>query len=74
MHMAAARLGCKMTMVGTRQANSRPGCMSKFRKCYSHPSGRGSFLAEKASWAVSSLAKPDSHTKSGRVWLRETRL
>ena len=49
MHMAAARLGCKMTMVGTGWANSRPGCMSK---CYSHLS-EGSFLAEKASWALS---------------------
>ena len=52
MHMAAARLGCKKTMVGTGWANSRSGCMSKLRKCYSHPSG-GSFLAEKASWALS---------------------
>ena len=52
MHMAAAMLGCKRTMVGTRWANSQPGCMSKLRKCYSHPSG-GSFLAEKASWALS---------------------
>ena len=51
MHMAAARLGCKKTMVGTGWANFRPGCMSKLRKCYSHPSG-GSFLAEKAFWAL----------------------
>ena len=49
MHMAAARLDCKKTMGGT---NSQSGCMSKLRKCYSHPSG-GSFLAEKASWALS---------------------
>ena len=33
-------------------AHSRPGCRSKLRKCYSHLSG-GSFLAEKASWALS---------------------
>ena len=47
-HMAVVRLGCKSNMVGTRLANSRPGCMSRLRKCYSHPSG-GSFLAGKAS-------------------------
>ena len=47
MHMAAARLGCKRTVVGTGWANSWPGCMS-----YSHLSG-GSFLAGKASWALS---------------------
>ena len=51
-HMAAARLGCKRTVVGTGWANSWPGCMSRLRKCYSHPSG-GSFLAGKASWALS---------------------
>ena len=52
-HMAAARLaGCKMTVVGTGWANSWPGCMSRLRKCYSHLSG-GSFLAGKASWALS---------------------
>ena len=45
-HMAAARLGCKRTMVGTGWANSRLGCMSKLRKCYSHHSG-GSILAGK---------------------------
>ena len=52
MHMAATRLGCKRTMVGTGWADSQPGCMSKLRKCYSHLSG-GSSLAEKASWALS---------------------
>ena len=52
MHMAVARLGCKRTVVGTRWANSWPGCMSRLRKCYSHLSG-GSFLAGKASWALS---------------------
>ena len=51
-HMAAARLGCKRTVVGTGWANSWPGCMSRLRKCYSHLSG-GSFLAGKASWALS---------------------
>ena len=51
-HMAAARLGYKMTMVGTGWANSRPGCMSKLRKRYSHHSG-GSFLAGKPSLALS---------------------
>ena len=52
MYMAAARLGCKRTMVGTGWANFQPGCMSTLRKCYYHLSG-GSFLAEKASWALS---------------------
>ena len=39
-------------MIGTGWANSRPGCMSELRKCYSHISG-SSFLAGKASWALS---------------------
>ena len=30
-HMAAARLGCKRTVVGTGWANSWAGCMSKLR-------------------------------------------
>ena len=51
-HMAAARLDCKRTMVGTGWANSRPSCMSRLIKRYSHLSG-GSFLAGKASWALS---------------------
>ena len=51
-HMAAGRLDCKRTMVGTGSANSRPGCMSRLRKRYSHLS-EGSFLAGKASWALS---------------------
>ena len=50
-HMAAARFGCKMTMVGTEWANSWPGCMSTLRKRYSHHSG-GSFLAGKPSLAL----------------------
>ena len=52
MHMAAARLGCKRTMVGIGWVNSHPGCMSRLRKCYSHLVG-GSFLEGKASWALS---------------------
>ena len=36
MHVAAARLGCKKAMIGTGWANSRPGCMNRLRKCYSH--------------------------------------
>ena len=50
--MAAARLSCKRTMVGTGWANSRAGCMSRLRKRYSHHSG-GSFLAGKPSLALS---------------------
>ena len=46
-HMAAVRLDCKSSMVGTRLANSHPGCMNRLRKCYSHLLG-GSFLAGKA--------------------------
>ena len=45
MHMVTARLGCKMTMVGTGWANSRSGCMSKLRKRYSHFLGREASLA-----------------------------
>ena len=47
-HIVAARLG---TMVGTRWANSCPGCMDRVRK-YSHLVGGSSFLAEKAAWAL----------------------
>ena len=36
MHMVAARVGCQSAMVGTRWANSYPGCMEGLRKCYSH--------------------------------------
>ena len=59
MHMVAARLGCKRTMVGTRWANSRPGCMSRLRKRYSHLPG-GLFLAGKASWALSGCVPIES--------------
>ena len=34
MHMVAARLGCKSTMVGTRWANPCPGCMDRLRKLW----------------------------------------
>ena len=58
-HMAAARLGCKRIMVCTRWANSWPGYMRRLRKCYSHLSG-GSFLAGKASWALSGCLPTES--------------
>ena len=45
-------LAVKRTMIGTGLANSRSGCMSRLRKCYTHLSG-GSFLAGKAFWALS---------------------
>ena len=48
MHIVAARLG---TMVGTRWANSCPGCMDRVRK-YSHLVGGSSFLAGKAALAL----------------------
>ena len=49
MHMAAARLGCKIAMVGTGWTNSCPGCTNRPRKYYSHLLG-GSFLA--GSWTL----------------------
>ena len=58
-HMVAVRLSCESNMVSTGWANSRPGCVSKVRKYYSHLSG-GSFLAEKASWALSGCLPIDS--------------
>ena len=48
--MAATRLGCKRTLVGTRWANSHPGCTSRFRKHYSQLLG-GSFLGSKQVFA-----------------------
>ena len=51
MHMVAARLGCQSPMVGTRWANSCPGCMDRLRKRYSHLVG-GSFLAGKVACAL----------------------
>ena len=59
MHMVAARLGCKRTMVGNWLANSRPGCTSRLRKRYSHLLG-GSYLAGKASWAPSRCLPTES--------------
>ena len=58
-HMADVRLGCKSNMVGTRLANSCPGCMSRLRKYYSHLLG-GSFLTGKASWAPSGCLPTES--------------
>ena len=52
MHMVTARLGCQSAMVGTRWANSCPGCIGRLRKRYSNPVG-GSFLVGKAAWALS---------------------
>ena len=57
--MAAVRLGCKSNMVGTGLANSRPGFVSRLRKCYSHLLG-GSFLAGKASRAPSGCLPTES--------------
>ena len=56
MHMAAARLGCKRTVVGTGWANSWPGCMSRLRKMLLSPfrgfiSGREGFLGPKRVFA-----------------------
>ena len=59
MHMVAARLGSQNTMVGTGWANSCPGCMDRLRKRYSHLVG-GSFLAGKASWALSGCMTTES--------------
>ena len=59
MYMAATRLGCKRTIVETGRANSCPGYVSRLRKRYSHLSG-GSFLAGKASWALSSCLPIES--------------
>ena len=50
-HMAAARLGCKRAMVGTEWANSRPGCMNRHRKCYSHL--RGVWQGRLHAWTLS---------------------
>ena len=48
----AARLGCESSIIGTRWANSLPGCMDRLRKRYSHFAG-GSFLARQIAWALS---------------------
>ena len=52
MHMVAARLGCKSTMVGATWANSCPGCMDRLSERYSHFVG-GSFLPGKVASALS---------------------
>ena len=52
MHMVAARLSFEKAMVGTEWATSRPDCMDRVRKHYSHLVG-GWFLARKAVWALS---------------------
>ena len=59
MHMVAARLGCQSTMVGTRWANSCPGCMDRLIKRYSHLVG-GSFLAGKVAWTLSGCMTTES--------------
>ena len=59
MHMVAARLGCRNTMVGSGYANSCPGCMDRLRKHCSHLV-RGSLLAEKAVWALSGCMTTES--------------
>ena len=58
-HMAAAMLGCKKTMVGAGWANSWPGYMSRLRKRYFHLL-RGSSLAGKVSWAPSGYLPTES--------------
>ena len=59
MYMVAARLGCQSTMVGTRWANSCPGCMDRLRKRYSHLVG-GLFLAGMAAWTLSGCMTAES--------------
>ena len=46
MHMAAARLGCKVAMVGTEWANSCSGCMNGLRKRYSHLVGNAVYVMD----------------------------
>ena len=52
MHMVATRLGYKSAMVGTRWANSCPGCTDRLRRRYSQLGGV-SFLEGKATGALS---------------------
>ena len=59
MHIMAARLGCQSTMVGTRWANSCPGCMNRHRKHYSHLVG-GLFLVGKTAWNLSGCLTTES--------------
>ena len=50
-HLAAARSGCKGSMVGTGWADSCAGCMNRLRKRYSHLWGVH-FWRGKAAWAL----------------------
>ena len=59
MHMVAARLGFEKAMVGTGRATSRPDCMDRLKKHYSHHV-EGRFLARKAAWALSRCMATDS--------------
>ena len=59
MHMVAARLGFERGMVGTELATSRPDCMDRLRKPYTHLV-EGCFLARKAAWALSGCMTTDS--------------
>ena len=70
MHMVAARLGCQSAMVGTGRANSRPGCMDRLRKRYSHLLG-GSFPG-KAAWTLSGCMATESadYCMLVNVWAR----
>ena len=61
MHMAAARLGCKRTMVGTRWANSHPGCMNRLRKHYSQLVGGSGRLLGSELKAVCTDSSPKFH-------------
>ena len=71
-YIAAARLGCKR-LIGAWWAHSRPGCMNRLRKRYSHLLG-GSFLAGKASWASSGYLPTENADYcilvNERAWLR----
>ena len=51
--------GCKSIVVGTRWANSCPGCMDRLKECYSHVVG-SSFLAGKTAWALSGRLTTES--------------
>ena len=53
-------MGCfERAMVGTRWATTRPDCMDRLRKHYSHLVD-GWFLARKAAWALSRCMTTDS--------------
>ena len=59
-HMVAARLGCDRAMFGTWWATSRPDCMDRLRKHYSH-FVEGWFLARKDAWVLSTWVY-DNHS------------